>query len=208
MLISFEGIDGSGKSTQIHLLSNYLIKSGFELVNVREPGGTGFSEAIREILLSGKYDINPIAELMLFDSARSQLINEVIKPALEQGIIVICDRFFDSTTAYQGYGRGLDLSSVETINNIAVNGLKPDITFFLDISIETSILRTKNKKYDRIESAGFDFYKKVRNGFLTIAAQEPDRIVVINSENAKSETHQMILNYLFMKFPNKFNLKK
>lgn len=207
MLISFEGIDGSGKSTQIQLLSNYLIESGFELLNVREPGGTEFSEAIREILLSEKYDITAIAELMLFDSARSQLIHEVIKPALEKGKIVICDRFFDSTTAYQGYGRGIDLSSVEIINHVAVNGLKPDITFFLDISIETSILRTKNKKYDRIESAGVDFYERVRNGFLTIASQEPDRFVIINSEGEKSETHQLILNNLHSKFPNKFKFK-
>jgi len=202
MFITFEGIDGSGKSTQLDLLKNYLTEKGRSVIKLREPGGTEFSEAIRDLLLSTDYDIDALTELLLFDAARSHLVSKIIKPALKRGDVVLCDRFYDSTTAYQGYGRGLDLEKVKTINKTAAAGLIPDITFFLDVSLEVSLKRSNDRESDRIELAGNDFFTKVRDGFQQIAKSEPDRIVIINSESELYETHSKIINVLETKFPN------
>ena len=202
MLITFEGIDGCGKTTQIKLLAELLIKQGKEVVIIREPGGTIFSESIRSILLSHKFDIEPVTELLLFEASRSNLINKVIMPALDSGKIVVTDRFFDSTTAYQGYGRGLDLKSVLFCNDLATGQLKPDITIFLDVSIDTSIRRSGNRKHDRIELAGREFFDRVRNGFLNIAKNEPNRVHIIDAENEIRLTHNNIISLLNKHFPD------
>lgn len=196
MLISFEGIDGAGKSTQVDILKQYLIKKGNDVVVLREPGGTGISEIIREILLSEKSKISNNTELLLFAAARCQLVEEIIKPNLEQGKIVILDRFFDSTTAYQGYGRGIPLQEVIKCNELAIQGLKPDITFFLDISIDLANQRTNKKELDRIESNGKDFFLKIIDGFHKIAQSEPNRVVVIDANGDIEHTSEQIIKQI------------
>ncbi len=204
MFITFEGIDGSGKSTQIELLKDMLIKSGRKVKVLREPGSTGFSEKIRELLLSNDFEIGAISELLLFNAARSHLIEYEILPALANGEIVLCDRFYDSTTAYQGYGRGININDVNMVNKIATGGLAPDITFFLDLSLAVSNERTKNMESDRIESSGNEFFENVRKGFLKIADMEPDRVIVINSDEKIEDTHRKIINILKTKKPKLF----
>ena len=138
MFITFEGIDGCGKSTQIGLLAEYLNSKGIENIMIREPGGTRFSEEIRKILLHSKKDINIISEMLLFEAARADLTHKVIKPALKKGFYVLSDRFYDSTTAYQGYGRGLPIDELEMIHKVATSGIVPDITFYLDLPLEVA----------------------------------------------------------------------
>jgi dTMP kinase len=196
MFITFEGIDGCGKTTQLKMLAEKLKERGQEVMTIREPGGTDFSENIRRILLSDKSDISPVTELLLFESARSHLIDKVIAPALESGKIVLCDRFFDSTTAYQGYGRGLDISKVISINLFATNGIKPDLTFFFDIAFEKAGKRNSGKIADRIESAGHEFFDRVSDGFRRIAMAEPDRFITIDAAKSIEEIHNEILNIL------------
>lgn len=192
MFISFEGIDGVGKSTQIDLLEMYLASKGLRVMKIREPGGTEFSEKIRKILLSSKNEINPISELMLFEAARADLVEKVIKPELNKGSYVICDRFFDSTTAYQGFGRGLDKESIDICNKLASNYIKPDITFYLDLQIEKANQRSSKRKSDRIEKSGDEFFNNVRNGFLEIASNDPDRVKVIDASNNIEQTHELV----------------
>ncbi|NTW49609.1 MAG: dTMP kinase, partial [Chlorobiales bacterium] len=141
MLITFEGIDGAGKTTQVKLLKEYLTEKGHEVVLLREPGGVAIAEKIRALVLESKEDINPISELLLFSASRAALIKQLVLPALEKKAIVILDRFYDSTTAYQGYGRGLDLEIVNQINRIASFGLEPNLTIYLDLSPEDAMSR-------------------------------------------------------------------
>jgi dTMP kinase len=183
MLISFEGIDGCGKTTQIGILEAKLIDSGYKVLRLREPGGAPLSEQIREILLNSKDDIHPITELMLFESARSHLYRTLIAPALAEKTIVICDRFTDSTIAYQGYGRGLDIDTIRRFNKIATDGVKPDITFYLDVELETARARSSKRISDRIESAGEEFFLRIIRGFRELAAVEPERIIQIDARN-------------------------
>lgn len=195
MLITFEGIDGSGKSTQIELLRNYLQDSGKEVRVFREPGGTDISELIRGMLLNPELEIDPITELLLFSSARSQLIAEKVKPLLEEGVYVILDRFYDSTTAYQGYGRGsLPLQQVHQINSVASHGLVPDITFYLKLNIEESAKRTAHLSKDRMEQSGQQFYERVLSGFEEMASKEK-RFKVIHASKSVEEVSQQIQSY-------------
>jgi dTMP kinase len=187
MFITFEGIDQSGKSTQCQLLAEFLTGKGYEVLLLREPGGTDISEKIRDVLLDrGSDGMVPLAEFFLYSAARAQLVMEVIKPALESGKIVICDRFDDSSTAYQGYARGLGVAEVESINDLATGGLKPDLTFFIDIPVTESLKRLKDagKLKDRMESEGAKFFEKVRQGYLQIATKSKDdpdnRFKIIN----------------------------
>jgi dTMP kinase len=196
MFISFEGIDGCGKSTQIKLLSEYLNRKGVSHILIREPGGTDFSENIRELLLHSRHDINTIAEMLLFETARADLTEKVIKPALDQGTYVLSDRFFDSTTVYQGYGRGLPIEELLCIHRLATYGISPDVTIYLDLSLGEAKKRIGKKDPDRIEKAGDDFFKRVINGFQEIAKNEPDRVKKIDARGGIKETHENILRLL------------
>ncbi len=212
MLITFEGIDGAGKSTQVTKLKRHLEELGREVMTLREPGGTPVAEQIRELLLESRNDITPVGELLLFAASRAELAQRVILPALESGTDVILDRFFDSTTAYQGYGRGLDLDMLAEINRIASCGLSPDVTFFLDLTPEDALMRKFSEKslplafeseeLDRMENSGLDFYRRVRSGYHAIGAENPDRFVTLDALLSPAEIHREIvakLDALFAK---------
>lgn len=183
VFITFEGGDGTGKSTNIAYLAERLETLGFEVVKVREPGGTRISENIREMLLSNdNAEMVDVAELFLYEAARAQIVAEVIEPALSHGAVVLCDRFFDSTTAYQGYGRGLDLDLVKAANLGACQGTVPDRTVVLRLADGAAAALKRAAQTgdpDRIESAGADFHERVADGFLAMAAEEPKRFRVV-----------------------------
>lgn len=192
LFITFEGADGCGKTTQIELLNKYLQEKGFKTLVTREPGAKGLGEKLREILLNYDGEVSPNCESFLFLADRAQHVDCVIKPALKKGIIVLCDRHTDSTVAYQGYGRQLDIEQIKKLNEIAVNGLKPNLTIVFDIDIETSMQRVGKTK-DRMESAGSEFFNRVRNGYLTIAKEEPNRVKVINSADMIENIHKQVV---------------
>jgi len=196
MLITFEGIDGSGKSTQISLLKDHLSESGKEVKVLREPGGTDISELIRGMLLNPEIDIDPVTELLLFSSARSQLIAEKVKPLLADGVVVILDRFYDSTTAYQGYGRkSIPIDQVHQINKIASHEIAPDVTFYLRLSLEESASRTAHMQKDRMEQSGIEFFENVIKGFDELSKSE-ERFVTIDASKNVDEVHDLILSNL------------
>lgn len=199
MFISFEGIDFCGKTTQINLLKDYLERLGRKVHIVREPGGTQISEKIREILLNKKHlEMCDETEIFLFSGARAQLVREVIRPLLNEGAVVIADRFHDSTTAYQGFGRGLNGDAVKKINEIATGGTVPDLTFYLKISIEESARRKHacDAELDRIEKSNDHFYKKVIDGYERISIEYTDRIKTVNGERDATELHLDIVRIL------------
>jgi dTMP kinase len=196
MFITFEGIDASGKTTQIKLFERYLTEQNFKVIVVREPGGTKLSEQIREILLSKEnFSMVKECEIFLFSASRAQLVRELIIPKLNEGYIVISDRFHDSTTAYQGTGRNINLEDVYAIHRIAIDDCIPDLTFFLDIPFEESLRRKNlgNLSPDRIESQGKEFFERVREGYLKIQRREPDRFKVINGIGSPNEIHKKIV---------------
>ena len=181
--ITFEGIDGSGKTTQIKLLNKYLVEKGFDIVLTREPGGTALGDEIRDILLNPKNKgMSARAETMLFEASRAQLVEKVIKPALENGKIVICDRFFDSTIAYQGAARGLGVKEILDLSLWASAGLVPDITFLITINlgISESRMKTRQKKPDRIENEKNEFKEKISRGYLEVAEIFKERFEIID----------------------------
>jgi dTMP kinase len=182
MFISFEGIEGTGKSTQARLLADHLKEKGYRVIQTMEPGGTTISMKIRELLLSMESrGMDHVVELLLYNAARVQHIKEVINPALERGDIVITDRFSDSTVAYQGYARGIDLQLIDSLDMIATKNLRPDITILFDIDVRTGLARNKKLgKNDRLELEDISFHEKVRKGFLQIAAREAGRIKVVD----------------------------
>lgn len=199
MFISFEGIDNCGKTTQIKLLAKELEKSGQDFIICREPGGTIVSEKIREIILDKENTLlSSKCELMLYLAARAQVVNEIIEPALKSSKIVICDRFYDSTFAYQGGGRELDKSDIELLNNYAIGEIKPNITFLIDISVEESNKRLINsgQEADRMENSGNIFMKKVRKEFLNRAKLEPNRIKIIDALQSIEEIQNEIKEIL------------
>jgi dTMP kinase len=199
MFITLEGIDASGKSTQCQIIRDWLIEQGHSVFMVREPGGTVISEGIRTLLLDKKHSgMDATTELLLFSAARSQLVFEEIRPALERGDIVLADRFFDSTTAYQGYGRGLDLDTILRINDLASHGLTPDLTFFLDIDYDESIRRAnlQARDNDRIESASRSFFESVRNGYRSLATNGKDRFVIVDGAIAKTSITAKIIEHI------------
>lgn len=183
LFITFEGGEGGGKSTQIELLRAHLESEGFDVVVTREPGGTPVAERIRTVLLDPENTaLTPMAELMLYEAARAQHVGELIVPALEKGAVVLCDRFCDSTTAYQGAGRSLPGDYVKTLHELATDGLLPDITFLMDLPPETGLARAKGDGGgDRIEKESIEFHTRVREGFLTLARNFPERIHVIDA---------------------------
>ncbi len=194
LLISFEGTDGCGKSTQIRLLSDYLKNKGREVVVSREPGGCRVGEKIRKILLSAENsEISPMCELFLYEAARAQHMHEVIEPALESGKIVILDRFIDSTFAYQGFGRELGEECVDFFNRYAINSKYPDVTLMLELPPELAFKRKGgNDTKDRMEMAGESFFARVGKGLQRAAEKYPDRIIKVNVEGTCEETHEKI----------------
>jgi len=195
MLITFEGIDGSGKSTQAKRLYEYLKARGYKVSLYRDPGSTPLAEKIRELLLS--FEMDPTTELLLFESARSSLVWERIFPDLKEGKIVILDRFIDSTTAYQGYGREINLGTVNILNHIAIRGRKPDITFLLNVPLEVALERIKGKK-TRFEDR--DYLRKVRDAYILMANQERERIVLIDGNRGVERVFEDILRVLRERF--------
>ncbi len=195
LFITFEGADGCGKTTQIKLLDKYLRESGYKTLLTREPGAKGLGEKIREILLNYDGEVSSNCESFLFLADRAQHIDCIIKPAIASGVIVLCDRHTDSTIAYQGYGRGVNINKLKELNEIAVNGLNPDLTMVFDIDAKTSMARVGNEK-DRMESAGIEFFEKVRKGYLEIAKQEPERVKVIDSTKSIEEIHKKVLELI------------
>jgi dTMP kinase len=194
LFISFEGIEGSGKSTQAKLLKEYLLKSKYNVVLTVEPGGTLIGEEIRRILLSlENKNMLPKTELLLYNASRAQHIEELILPSLEGGKVVITDRFTDSTIAYQGYGRGIDLSLILDIDRIVNNSLRPDVTILLDLDVEEGLRRNRGiNKRDRLEFEEIEFHKRVRVGYLEIASKERDRIKIIDASGSIEDVHEKI----------------
>ncbi|WP_456396911.1 dTMP kinase [Desulfurobacterium sp.] len=193
MFITFEGIEGSGKTTQARLLHEWLIDNGYEVILTREPGGTPAAEELRKFILSEREEKFPeIAELMLYMAARSFHVQNLIKPVLGSGAIVISDRFSDATLAYQGYGRGLSLKEIKYLNNLATEGVKPDITYLIDVPVEIGMSRIKGRYHDRIEKETLIFHEKVRKGYLKIASENPERIIVIDGTKETEEIFEEI----------------
>ncbi len=193
LFITFEGLDGCGKTTQLNLLADYLKSLGKEVVITREPGCKGLGDKIREILLNFEGDVSSNSEAFLFLADRAQNIDIIVKPAVETGKIVLCDRHTDSTVAYQGYGRGVDLGQIKMLNKLATSGFIPDLTFIFDVDVETSQKRVGKNK-DRIESAGLEFAQKVRDGYLKLAKDEPNRVKVINSMDSIENIFKNVKN--------------
>ncbi len=189
--ITFEGSEGCGKSTQSRFLYDYLKRKGYNVVYLREPGGTRISEKIRNILLNPKNNITAVCETLLYMAARAQVVSRVIAPALKKGKIVICDRFLDSTLAYQGFGLGIDAKTIKFIGDFATSGIKPDLTIFLELSVREG-LRYRHSIKDRIEKRSFVYHLRVRKGYLKLAAQEPRRIKVVKVDKDKKVTQERI----------------
>jgi dTMP kinase len=196
MFITFEGLDFSGKSTQARLLHEYLQSRKIKSVLLREPGGTKISEKIRQILLDKENsEMFPLTEFLLFSASRSQLVNEVIKPNLLKKTIVICDRYYDSSAAYQGYGGKVDIKNIGLVNDFATGGLKPDITFFIDISPKEAFKRTeiRGKAKDRMENKNSAFFNRVYTGFKELANKNKKRFVVIDGRKSIEEIHSLVI---------------
>lgn len=188
LFITFEGIDGCGKTTQLENVRKLLEENGIECVTTREPGALKLGSQIREILLHYDGVVADNCEMFLFLADRSQHVESFIKPMLEEGKAVLCDRHTDSTIAYQGYGRGGDVEKLTELNKIATNGLVPNLTFLFDVSVETGHERA-GKDLDRLELAGKEFFERTRQGYLTLAKQHPERIKVINAEKSKESVY-------------------
>ena len=203
IFITFEGGDGVGKSTHIRFLADALERRGFEVLRLREPGGTAVGERLREVVLDPAHgDMSDRAELLIYEAARAQIVEEVIRPALARGAVVLCDRFFDSTVAYQAFGRGIDRAFVDAANRFATGGLVPDRTILLtlgpaEVAANSGLDRAAHRaQADRLELAGHDFHARVAAGFLSIAAEEPQRVRVVDSSGARSLTSAMIFHEL------------
>lgn len=203
--ITFEGGDGSGKTTQLKALESHLRARGKSCLSTREPGGTSLGDLIRQVLLEvGKQPITSPTELFLYLADRAQHIHEVIIPALEQGKIVLCDRHTDSTLAYQGYGRGIDLGLLRSLNGIASQGIKPDLTLLFDCPVEIGLSRTAQRQSqtasgrneDRFEREKIEFHERVRAGFLELARAEPHRFRIIDAARSSEEVGQEIKNII------------
>lgn len=193
--ITFEGVEGCGKSTQMELLSSYLADAGLPVVTTREPGGNSVGESIREILLDPSSSITPEAEALLYAASRAQLVHSVIVPVLGEGKYVLCDRYLDSSLAYQGEARGLGMDWILKVSLWATRGLLPDLTFLLTVPVEKGLART-SAKADRIEMESIEFHRKVESGFLKAAEMFPERIVVIDGDREPDQVHRDILRFL------------
>lgn len=201
VFITFEGIEASGKSTQAIKLYEWLKERNIDSVLTRDPGGTLLGESVRKILLESRFNICPISEMLLYASCRAQLVKEVIKPELKKGRVVISDRFSDSFIAYQGFGRGIEIEQVKKIDELATEGLTPDLTILLDLPVEKAMKRLREK--DRMEGEDFKFHERVRRGFLTLAHEYKKRIVVVDATLSKEEIFEKVKKSVepFLVFP-------
>lgn len=194
LFITFEGTEGSGKSTHSKMLCNFLKSKGFNVLYTREPGGTVISEKIRNVLLDPKNkDMDVVCEMLLYMAARAQIVEKEILPALKKGKIVICDRFMDATLAYQGYAAGLDTKIIKKVGSLVTKGISPDVTFLLDIGVKQGLLRLRKGK-DRIERKSLTFHKKVRKGYLALARQARQRIKIVPASGEIPQTQDRIRN--------------
>jgi len=214
LFITFEGTAGSGKTTQLHLLAGYLREQGYDVLATREPGGTAIGDRVRDILLDPQHpEMLPLTDLLLFSASRAQLVGQVIRPHLEKGGIVLCDRYGDSSLAYQGYGRGLDLALLRQITSVATGGLVPDLTFYLDLPVEQGLQRQlllpamqgigdgggrgfTGEPPDRLDVQRLEFHRRVRQGYLELVAAGPERWVVIEASRPADEVQSEIRAYV------------
>ena len=195
LFITFEGGDGCGKTTQLNLCKKYLEEKGYKCITTREPGSIGLGQKLRELILHYDGDVDAVCETFLFLADRAQHVAKLVKPALDNGEMVLCDRHTDSTVAYQGYGRGKSLEQINCLNKMATHGIKPDLTFVFDVSEDIARKRVGDDK-DRMESAGDEFHSKVRNGYLEIAKQEPERVKVIDANPPVEEVFEQVKKYI------------
>lgn len=208
MFVTFEGIEGSGKTTQMGLAAERLASEGYAVVQTREPGGTRIGEELRSVLLSPDHgNMSPLAELFLYEACRAQLVTEVVRPALERGGLVLCDRYFDATTAYQGFGRGLDMAFVEGLNRGAGQGIEPDLTILLDLPVETGLERIRirysgpgrqdgRRVPDRMETEERDFHERIRRGYLRLAERHGRRMRVVDASGPVDQVHAKVMDCL------------
>lgn len=210
LFITFEGIEGGGKSCQVSMLESFLKKEGYDVLVLREPGGTALGEKIRRLLLTPGYDITQKAEMLLYMAARAQIVSEIIIPALKKGTIVICDRFLDATVCYQGYGLGVDGTVIDQLNKFVTKNILPDITFFLDIDIEKGLGRCKNAKgyKDRIEQRSVSFHKRVRQGYLKQAEAFPKRFKHIAVKDESKEDIQNIVKGMILSVLKRYKISR
>lgn len=205
MFITFEGIEGCGKSTQITRLAQTLCDAGHRVTITREPGGCPIADQIRGILLdASNRSMVPVTELLLYGAARAQHLAEVVRPALTRGDIVLCDRFSDATRAYQAFGRGLDRQQIEQVNHLACQGLAPDLTVLLDCPVEVGLTRARKRietmsgpREERFELEALEFHQRVRDGYLTLALEEPHRFVVVDAHVTPDQVAQQIATAIF-----------
>jgi dTMP kinase len=199
--LSFEGIDGCGKSTQLRLLASHLRQQGVEVVSTREPGGTPLGQQLRHALLEAETHVDPLAELLLYAADRAQHVRTLVRPALEAGQIVLTDRYADATVAYQGAGRGFEPGVVADIVRLATGGLKPDLTLLFDVPVADALERARHKRHrperpggDKIEAEDAAFHERVRSCYLRLAAEESERVRVVDSARSIEEIHQHVLD--------------
>jgi dTMP kinase len=208
MFISIEGADGVGKTTQAALLAEALGRQGYRVASFRDPGSTSLGEALRELLLRrAEIPLGPMAEMLLYMAARAQLVEEAIRPALDQGAIVICDRYLLSNVVYQGYGCGLDVGRLWEIGQFITRGLLPDLTIILDLPEELAADR-RGPAGDRVESRDKEFHRRIRNGFLAEAAKNPHNMVVVDSRVSAEAVHRTILNLIMAKMSERISARK
>jgi dTMP kinase len=194
MLITFEGIEGCGKSTQVDLLFEYLVNKGYSVIKTREPGGTAFGEALRSIALQKNMQVFPLSELLTIMAIRAQHVEEVIMPALQNRTTILCDRFVDASYAYQGYGRGIDLGIIETLNRLVTKGIRPNLTVVIDCPAGVGLKRksTKDRTLDRFEKEKLPFHRKIRSAYLKLAEEDQKRIFVVDGKSKVENIHRII----------------
>jgi len=195
LFVTFEGIDGCGKTTQLNMSYRYLRSLGYDVVRLREPGSTPVAERIRRLLLDRNSQFADVTELLLYEAARAEITRTEILPHLRAGRVVLCDRFYDSTTAYQGYGRGIDLQSVKRLHKVAVGDCRPDLTLVFDVTLSVAAGRLGRER-DRLECQPLAFHRRVRDGFLKIALSEPGRVKVVDSAQSAEQVFVEVRKHL------------